>query len=277
MSIITLNYLRKKACLSAKHNYLNAILTTIDHFRSTKYIKNFTFSASKATFHVKQIQKQGYSIIPNFINLEICEQYRREIDSIIHKYPEYLHKNIDDQRVYGAEHISVKIKNFSLNPFIQKIASDYNHTETKTAFTLAAKLPFSLGNIGSGGGWHRDSCIRQFKAILYLSDVNQDNGPFQLISKSNNLIYKLLDSKKTEQPYMGYRYTNQQVEKIISKNPNRLMTFCAPAGTLILVDTSCIHRGKPIEKGERYALFNYYYPIGKINKELFDHFSPIIK
>lgn len=277
MSIITLNYLRKKASISAKHNFLNLMLTTIDHFRSTQYIKNSTHARCKSTFHLKQIQKQGYSVIPSFITSEMCEQYRKEIDLIIYRYPEYLHKNIDDQRVYGAENISVKIKTFSLDPFIQKMASDYNHTETKAAFTLAAKLPFSFGNIGSGGGWHRDSCIKQFKAILYLSDVSQDNGPFQLISKSNNLIYKLLDSKKADQPYMGYRYTNQQVEKIISKNPTRLITFCAPAGTLILVDTSCIHRGKPIEDGERYALFNYYYPIDKINKELFDHFSPIIK
>ena len=193
MPIITLDSFRKKASTSAHSYYLNTILTTIDHLRSNKYINAFAQKKTESTFHINQIRKQGYSIIHDFINIELCQEYRHELDIILKKYPEYIHKNNDDQRVYGAENISANIKLFSSNSFLQKIASDYNQTETRTAFTLAAKLPYSLGNMGSGGGWHRDSCIKQFKAILYLSDVTEKNGPFQLISHSNNLKYKLIN------------------------------------------------------------------------------------
>ena len=49
----------------------------------------------------------------------------------------------------------------------------------------------------------------------------------------------------------------------------------AKAGTLILVDTSSIHRGMPIIAGVRYALTNYFYPKRLIDQELFKQFAPI--
>ena len=42
---------------------------------------------------------------------------------------------------------------------------------------------------GSGGSWHRDSYLRQFKSLIYLNDVTDENGPFQVLT----------DSHKTEQ------------------------------------------------------------------------------
>ena len=47
-------------------------------------------------------------------------------------------------------------------------------------------------------------------------------------------------------------------------------------GTLILVDTSLIHRGKPIEDGTRYAITNYWYPRNSI-KNFNNHFLPRVK
>lgn len=275
MSLLTLDKFRKKALSSTKYSYSSAILTTLDHFRSTHYSKLLFQDKTIPNVHLSHIRNYGYSIVNNYIKSDLCLAYIEEVDYILKKYPNFIHPNNDDQRIYGAENISEKILSFSSDIFLKQAASLYNQIETRTAFTLAAKLPYSKNNLGSGGGWHRDSCIKQFKAILYLSNVTEKNGPFQLISKSNNLKYKLLDSKKTNQPYMGYRFTEHQINTLIEQEPNRLINFCAPAGTLILVDTSCIHRGKPIEEGDRYALFNYYYPTNKINHDLLKQFSPI--
>ena len=46
-------------------------------------------------------------------------------------------------------------------------------------------------------------------------------------------------------------------------------------GTLILVDTSTLHRGAPIKKGIRYGFTNYYYTVNQINKELYKKFKVI--
>ena len=48
------------------------------------------------------------------------------------------------------------------------------------------------------------------------------------------------------------------------------------AGTLILLDTSYIHRGKPLKKNVRYALTNYFYP-KKIFSDHENHFQPMLK
>lgn len=278
MQDLNLNYFRKKASSHHSNGLLNILLTIFDHLRENiktnaeKNIKEYSLNSN-----LKLIKKQGYSIIPNFVNAKICADFQNEIDLIIKKHSEYLHKNIDDLRIYGAENLSSKINSFSSNSYLRKIASAYNHTQSYNAFSLAAKLPYMPNNKGSGGGWHRDSCIMQFKALLYLSDVTEKNGPFQIIARSNNLKAKLFDNMRTNQPYMGYRYTDNQVEEIIARDPNRLISFCEPAGTLILVDTSCIHRGKPIEEGIRYSLFNYYYPVEKITDALFNQFAPVAR
>jgi predicted 2-oxoglutarate/Fe(II)-dependent dioxygenase YbiX len=41
-------------------------------------------------------------------------------------------------------------------------------------------------------------------------------------------------------------------------NESQIVTATAKAGTLVLFDTNCIHRGKPIQSGFRYAITNYY-------------------
>ena len=40
----------------------------------------------------------------------------------------------------------------------------------------------------SGGGWHRDHHFELFKVMVYLSDVNEKNGPFSYIEKSHSKI-----------------------------------------------------------------------------------------
>lgn len=275
MTIITLNPLRKKASELPNHSYLSALLTSFDHLRTKHLFTPFKTANPDISSYIRQIYKNGYAIINNFISPTDCREYRDEIDFMMEKYSNYIHKGNDDLRIYGIENVSSKMSFFSSNTILRDIASIYNKTETNNAFTLAAKLPYTFGNLGSGGGWHRDSCIKQFKAILYLSDVTEKNGPLQLIDKSNRLTYKLIDARKANQPYMGYRFTSEQIKKILYNNPSRLVSFCAPAGTLILVDTSCIHRGKPIENGCRYTLFNYYYPKTKIDTQLLNQFSPI--
>ena len=53
--------------------------------------------------------------------------------------------------------------------------------------TMANKVSYIKNNEGSGGGWHKDAYYTQFKSILYLTDVNNENGPFELIRNSNKI------------------------------------------------------------------------------------------
>ena len=75
--------------------------------------------------------------------------------------------------------------------------------------------------------------------------------------------FRNLDPKDMSIDIFKLRVENKLVNnQILKNNPDRLQTLEANAGTLILVDTSLLHRGSPIEEGskERYAMTNYIYP-----------------
>lgn len=135
---------------------------------------------------------------------------------------------------------------------------------------MANKTKFINNNLGSGGGWHRDNLLKQYKSILYLVDVDHSNGPFQLIEKSQKFSQVLKDSLKMKTDVRTYRFKEKQINSI---KKNRTVTIEGKAGTLIIVDTSAIHRGSPLKLGTRYALTNYYYP-KKIMKNYLSHFKP---
>ena len=95
-------------------------------------------------------------------------------------------------------------------------------------------MQFSEGNLGSGSGWHRDSLGFQFKAMVYLNDVDESTGPFEYYTSSHRKLYKLKNYFNNIAD--GFkdivRYKDSKVSELLKKKS--LVTFCAPAGTLIL-------------------------------------------
>lgn len=271
----------RHAARSSNLNSLSTLATYFDykdfHAGLKENISGLKVS-KQASQYLEQICEHGICIIDNFWGEEKCRQARAEVDRIIDSYPEYVHPSAKaDKRVYGANNVSELISEFNTNPLLTEIANAYNEEPTRAAFTLAARLPVEAENLGSGEGWHRDAFFRQFKAIIYLSDVGPDNGPFQMLKDSQQTLRVLSDIKAGKLGYMQYRLDDDEVERILKKEPERLITYTAKAGTLILVDTSTIHRGKPIEKGIRYALTNYYFQNDRIDSAMYEKFNVVSK
>ncbi len=230
----------------------------------------------------KEIQSNSYKIIPNFITIDQVNALREKLDSVFDSYTSeeksniyqkiaadkslknglpsdkgykiWIDKNMSDFRIVGAEMLSNLFDDFYKNEFILKVGSGFMKKQIKPKFAMANRTTFVENNLGSGGGWHRDNIYAfGFKGLIYLTDVTAENGPFQIIPKSSSLNFHLL---KTNTPDK-YQFTNEEVQSYIS-NPNQIKEITGKAGTLVLFDTNCIHRGKPIEQGKRYALTNYY-------------------
>lgn len=134
----------------------------------------------------------------------------------------------------------------------------YVGRSTKSWLLMANRVLPKEGNLGSGGGLHRDSPFsHQVKCIWYLSDVEEENGPFQYIPGTHrNLI-----GQRHKYPIGTYRYPE-------IFDPPAAIT--APAGTLLVCDTHCIHGGKPIVSGTRYAVTLYTFPRSDGIKRLFE-------
>ena len=84
------------------------------------------------------------------------------------------------------------------------------------------------------------------------------------------------DRKTANLEHMQSSFLQETVDKITHANPDRLKSLTGKAGTLVLVDTSIIHRGIPLKKGVRYALTNYFFERSQINSNLIEHFSPLV-
>jgi hypothetical protein len=226
------------------------------------------------------LRKNGYFVVPGFYSAETCAGLRAEIDRIIQEQGDIvqLDEKRSDYRVHGAERASQPIRAFHEDPFCRGAGESYFDGALGNLGTLAARLTAIQGNLGSGQGWHRDALHFQYKAMVYLSDVGLENGPFQLLEGSHrpwNLLVDTIRGKLVDEP--RDRITPEQVARIAGPAQKRLRTFTAKAGTLIVFDSSTIHRGSPIRSGTRYALTNYYYPVQHLTPAMYEHFAPFAR
>lgn len=106
-------------------------------------------------------------------------------------------------------------------------------------------------------GYHFDSYNSQYKAFVYLTDVNDESyGPYSYIKGSNRRSYLrrraegILNKLRGEKPTAAIFYDENDIE-----------TFTAPKGTLIISDQTGYHRGIAQAKGkERMLISNSHTP-----------------
>ncbi len=227
--------------------------------------KSFQSNAGQAHDVAEQIKNNGLYIIPDYYSPSECDELIGEIDRLISGNEAHVWQDDtkSDVRLYGSHLYSNSIKEFYKDPFLTEIGERYLKTNLINSHTLGARLVPKDGNLGSGGGWHRDSVFKkQYKSIVYLTDVGLENGPFEFVvgSHDKSTIYSSI--KKNKFDSHQNRISNEQVEGFLKTHPGLRKQICtAKKGTVVLVDTSGIHRGMPIEEGIRYALTNYFYPV----------------
>ena len=143
-----------------------------------------------------QVRDNGYAVVPEFLDIETCDACTKDMDWMFENKKEFLRESdFGDSRIFGAEDLSKNIQKFYDHPLLNRLANAYSAVTTCCGFTLAGRIKASGNEYGSGGPWHRDSYFRQFKSLIYLTDVNENNGPFQIIrfsqSQSNFSRHKI--------------------------------------------------------------------------------------
>lgn len=224
---------------------------------------------------LKNLKKNGYVVIENYFDEEFCS---RAIFSIKEKINSLDSDRVSsfgaggDIRLFKFENISNEANFFSEDQFLNEIGNKYTGKKLSTHFVLAGKLEFSEATkASSGGGWHRDSDGTQFKAMVYLNDVKSNNGPFLFVTNSKTkdakrepienfnsfwfYVKRFLKYRKIRDP----RYSENSILNFFRKRKQIPIEVVAPKGTVVLFDSSYIHRGKIIEKGLRYTMTNYYF------------------
>jgi len=137
-----------------------------------------------------------------------------------------------------------------LESFATECFRSETHSEPACSFVMVNLVDSARCPNGSGGGWHRDSSRRQFKAFMYLTDVERpEQGAFCCIPGSNSrlfwagsMVYRLLSS--------GNRYSDLAIAVLLRLGFRREVIL-RRAGVPFFLNTSLIHRGLPISEGMR--------------------------
>lgn len=229
---------------------------------------------------LRELQVKGAVMIPNFLSDSVCDEiissiefaisdFKKEQDEVVKSvektkfgwerpagYSVWKDEHESDFRVFHAEKLNSEIQKFYSNQDLLDIGSEYLQTDLHMKFTMCGRLEYKPENLGSGGGWHRDMKFRRgFKAMVYLTDVDENSGPFQFLPGSSSANYHLTHVLEKEQ----YQYTHKEVLSFLKGDESKIMSCVAPKGTLLIFETNLIHRGKPIDQGRsRFAMTNYY-------------------
>tara|TARA_B110000027_G_scaffold131713_1_gene156496 strand:+ start:3395 stop:4189 length:795 start_codon:yes stop_codon:yes gene_type:complete len=246
-------------------------------------LKNINSTAMNKKQIIKDFISQGIAVIPDYVTKDFCQSAIEEMDIIQKKYSDFVvskksENSAGDSRIFKIENKSKSAMLFKKDPFIKDTFNQYCNLKFESHFVLGGivkSLKDSPTN--SGGGWHRDSDEVQLKAMLYLKDVNSLNGPFLFIRNSKNhdlirrniktnesWISKLIRIIKSKDVQLDPRYSDDIVESKINKE--EIFEVKGKAGTLVLFDSSYIHRGKNMQEGTRYTLTNYFFKRGKLSK-----------
>lgn len=222
-----------------------------------------------------RVRRDGIFVVPGFATAARCEALRAEVDRVLDAESERVHRR-GDVRLYGAERASPSVREFHDDPSLLALARALRGASVINGMTLAARLAHTPGlRASSGPGWHRDGWFPQVKAFLFLSDVSPRSGPLELVVGSHRALLRARDMRRYGQRFKQHHFDDDEIRRVIEAEPERHVTAAGPAGTLVIADTSAIHRGRAIEEGTRYALTSYYYPAEEV-EALYRYFAPTL-
>jgi hypothetical protein len=249
---------------------------TLNALHKLRHRQVFDLTPSEAS-QLEELRTKGWTTISSeWTNQETLSDLRSRIKEVLKTNQEALWKDQQgaDRRLFGIESYLEGVDHFHTKTSARKILSAYQGLKENMRVTMAGHIRSIEDNKGSGGGWHRDTAdYNQVKSIMYLTDVAEENGPFQYIEKTHLRSNYERVSRLINKPWYERRFSEKEVKQVLSALDFTVSTITAKAGSILLVDTSGIHRGMPIKQGERMALTSYIWH----EREVPEHIEKLIQ
>lgn len=218
-----------------------------------KHLINKTFFGSNNKLE-NELRNNGIAVVESFITIKECEEIIQKIDDYISVEQKlWVDKESSDFRIYGFEKFYQRSKHLFSN--IDSLYKTFISNNKCESFLMANKVIFKDQNKGSGGGWHRDSLNRrQLKFMIYLNDVDNNNGPFEYLLGSQKITSKI---KSNHFLFKKTRYTDDEID--VFKSSYMPKKILGSSGTCVIFDSSGLHRGNPLLANKRYAITKYMF------------------
>jgi hypothetical protein len=137
-----------------------------------------------------------------------------------------------------------------LKAFGHTAYEEANGRPPAASFLMVNHIDALKSPAGSGGGWHRDSLKTQYKAFVYLTDVEKETqGAFAFVPGSNGPFWRFM-SIGYRLATGGSRYSDSLMSLLLGRGVQGRPVLLK-AGIPFFLNTSLVHRGLPIVEGER--------------------------
>lgn len=157
------------------------------------------------------------------------------------------------RRLYHIERLVPELAEFRNDPLTMAVAKAYYR---RPFYSGALVFQHNTKSNANTREYHVDAFEREFKAFLYLDDVDKGNGPFTYIRGSHRAHLKRLKKQLVgNDDKSPTSFFDADVGSL--KDDEVLLT--GGAGTLILADVRGFHRGSPQLDRSRSVLVNYMY------------------
>lgn len=233
---------------------------------ASEALANLRIRGRRGSFNeraIGELNTSGLFRVDNFLSREVCQTIIDGFESIERDRPSIFswESNGADTRLYGADRLYDIFELGQKTADLDQLAEAFYRGRDLLKFQMAGHIRYTANNLGSGSGWHRDSPFsQQFKGLIYLNDVSEENGPFQYIPGSHRRGTIVDYSRGLDCPLSQYRFSDIDIARLEHAGTLRKrLTLTGAAGTLLVANVKGLHRGKPLERGERWAITRYYY------------------
>lgn len=193
--------------------------------------------------------EEPFVVIPQYWSKQKVHEARVEAKRAIAECHQRV--NLDYRRLGVNEATGFPYsRKFAEDPYLGSIAHSFLGIKE---VTCKAQYGITLKRGNSGDGWHQDSKARGIKALMYLDDVDDQSGPFEMLVGYNVTALR----PKNDPRGRNTRFSDEHISQHMAANA-KVQTILGSAGTLILFDTSHVHRGKTVHERGRIVLTNYY-------------------
>ena len=162
-----------------------------------------------------------------------------------------------DNRFWNVSHAGSEIVDAFRSLAISCYSAEFG-CSPKHVIIMANHISAESCPAGSGGGWHIDSFVNQYKLFMYLTDcLDARHGPLTLFSSGKYLKDKI-EIFKNYLTNNKFRFADRRVEQLRGRGFSESEVLLSKL-TPFFVNTSSIHRGAPISYGERIMLTAYLF------------------
>lgn len=203
-------------------------------------------------FKKDNFEKNGFIIIPKFYT--ISDQILQSADNLMNDY----------QYKIGRRHVCKSIGNLPIELkeiiYNKQILNFFNSLDKESILCKDVMITHEFKHdFMERNKWLHFDRWRSYKAMVYLTDVGEDDGPFCVVPKTHKKGAQLRRSSCQ----MRYEDRPNRIEidyPELYQEPTKLIGC---AGTLILFDSDVFHLGGKIKKGhERSVIRSHWYSNG---------------